>query len=122
MKKRYLLTPGPTMISPDTLLEMAKPIIHHRAPEFIPVMEEVRENLKYLFGTKNEVLIFAASGTGAMEGAVTNTLSPGDKALVVDGGKFGERWNNICKAYGVNTRVIKVEWGKAVDPIEIKKA
>lgn len=122
MKKRYLLTPGPTMISPDTLLEMAKPIIHHRAPEFIPVMEEVREGLKYLFGTKNEVLIFAASGTGAMEGAVTNTLSPGDKALVVDGGKFGERWNNICKAYGINARVIKVEWGKAVNPSDIKKA
>jgi len=120
--KRYLLTPGPTMLAPTTLLEMAKPIIHHRAPEFIPVMQEVRENLKYLFGTKNEVLILAASGTGAMEGAVTNTLSPGDKAIVVDGGKFGERWTNICKAYGIEAKVIKVEWGKAVNPADIKKA
>ncbi len=120
--KRYLLTPGPTMISPEVQLEMAKPIIHHRAPEFIPLMEEVRENLKWLFGTKNEVLIFAASGTGAMDGAVTNLLSKGDRALVVDGGKFGERWNNICKAYGVNTTVIKVEWGKAVKAEEVEKA
>ncbi len=120
--KRYLLTPGPTMIAPETLLEMAKPIIHHRAPEFIPLMEEVRENLKWLFGTKNEVLVLAASGTGAMEGAVTNTLSSGDKALVVDGGKFGERWVNICKAYGVNAKVIKVEWGQAVAPEAVEKA
>lgn len=120
--KKYLLTPGPTMIAPDTLLEMAKPIIHHRAPEFIPLMEEVRENLKWLFGTKNEVLVLAASGTGAMEGAVVNTLSAGDKALVVNAGKFGERWANICKAYCVNARIIKVEWGEAVNPSEIKKA
>lgn len=120
MKKTYLLTPGPTMIAPETMLEMAKPIIHHRAPEFIPLMEEVRAGLKYLFGTKNEVLIFAASGTGAMEGAVTNTLCAGDKALVIDGGKFGERWTNICKAYGVTPVVIKLEWGTAVTAAQVK--
>jgi len=78
--------------------------------------------LKYLFQTKNEVLIFASSGTGAMEGAVTNTLCAGDKVLVVQGGKFGERWANICKAYGVHAKIIHVEWGKAVDPELIKKA
>lgn len=120
--KKYLLTPGPTMISPEVQLEMAKPIIHHRAPEFIPLMEEVRENLKWLFGSNNEVLIFASSGTGAMDGAVTNTLCKGDKALVVDGGKFGERWANICKAYGISAKVIKVEWGKSVDPSLVAQA
>ena len=76
MEKRYLLAPGPTAIPPEVLLKMAEPILHHRNPLFEAVMEEVRENLKYVFGTKNEVLIFASSGTGAMESAVTNALSP----------------------------------------------
>ena len=116
MRKEYLLAPGPTPVPPEVLLAMAKPMVHHRAPVFEAILEEVREGLKYLFQTRNEVLIFACSGTGAMEGAVTNTLSPGDKALVVEGGKFGERWAQICRAYGVNARVLPVEWGKAVDP------
>jgi len=123
MQKKYLLfAPGPSPIPPNVLLAMAEPIIHHRAPAYIKVLEEVREGLKYLFQTKNEVLIFASSGTGAMEGAVTNTLCAGDKVLVVQGGKFGERWANICKAYGVHAKIIHVEWGKAVDPELIKKA
>ena len=123
MQKKYLLfAPGPSPIPPKVLLAMAEPIIHHRAPAYIKVLEEVREGLKYLFQTKNEVLIFASSGTGAMEGAVTNTLCAGDKALVVQGGKFGERWANICKGYGVHAKIIHVEWGRAVDPEMIKKA
>jgi aspartate aminotransferase-like enzyme len=123
MQKKYLLfAPGPSPIPPNVLLAMAEPIIHHRAPAYIKVLEEVREGLKYVFQTKNEVLIFASSGTGAMEGAVTNTLCAGDKVLVVQGGKFGERWANICKAYGVHAKIIHVEWGKAVDPELIKKA
>jgi aspartate aminotransferase-like enzyme len=123
MQKKYLLfAPGPSPIPPNVLLAMAEPIIHHRAPAYIKVLEEVREGLKYVFQTKNEVLIFASSGTGAMEGAVTNTLCAGDKVLVVQGGKFGERWVNICKAYGVHAKIIHVEWGTAVDPDLIKKA
>jgi aspartate aminotransferase-like enzyme len=123
MQKKYLLfAPGPSPIPPEVLLAMAEPIIHHRAPAYVKVLEEVREGLKYLFQTKNEVLIFASSGTGAMEGAVTNTLSAGDTALVVQSGKFGERWAQICNAYGVHAKVIHVEWGKAVDPELIKKA
>ena len=122
MLKRYLLAPGPTQIPPEVLLKMAEPIIHHRNPLFEAVVEEVRENLKYLFGTKNEVLIFASSGTGAMEGAVTNMLSPGDKAICVRSGKFGERWGNICKAYGVEAINIDVPWGEDLDPAEIEKA
>jgi aspartate aminotransferase-like enzyme len=90
MQKRYLLAPGPTAIPPEVLLKMAEPILHHRNPLFEAVVAEVRENLKWLFGTKNEVLIFASSGTGAMEGAITNMLSPGDKAICVKSGKFGQ--------------------------------
>jgi len=123
MQKKYLLfAPGPSPIPPKVLLAMAEPIIHHRAPAYVKVLEEVREGLKYLFQTKNEVLIFASSGTGAMEGAVSNTLCAEDKALVVQGGKFGERWGQICKAYGVHAKIIHVEWGKAVDPDMIRKA
>jgi len=121
MQKRYLLAPGPTAIPPEVLLKMAEPIIHHRNPLFETIVEEVRENLKYLFGTKNEVLIFTSSGTGAMEGAVTNMLSPGDKAIVVRSGKFGERWAEICKAYGVEAINIDVPWGDILDPAVVGK-
>jgi aspartate aminotransferase-like enzyme len=122
MDKQYLLAPGPTPVPPEILQRMAEPIIHHRAPVFEKVLEEVREGLKYLFRTKKEVLIFASSGTGAMEGAVTNTLSAGDKAIVVEGGKFGERWSNICKAYGVKANILPVEWGQAINPALIAQA
>lgn len=121
MQKRYLLAPGPTAIPPEVLLKMAEPIIHHRNPLFEEVLEEVRQDLKYLFGTKNEVLIFASSGTGAMEGAVTNMLSPGDKAICVRSGKFGERWANICKAYGVESINIDLPWGDDLDPALIER-
>jgi len=120
MEKKYLFSPGPTMLPPEVLLKMAEPIMHHREPEFEKMFAEIREGLKYLFQTKNEVLVFTSSGTGAMEGAVSNILSKGDKAIVVCGGKFGERWREICKAYGIEFIPIDVEWGKAVDPKRIK--
>ncbi|MCD6353432.1 MAG: alanine--glyoxylate aminotransferase family protein [Proteobacteria bacterium] len=120
-KKYYLLAPGPTPIPPNVLGAMAEPIIHHRAPVFVKVLEEIRERLKYLFQTKNEVLMFASTGTGAMEGSVTNTLCKGDKALVIRGGKFGERWAEICEAYGVVPKCIDVTWGEAVDPRVIQE-
>lgn len=122
MEKKYLFSPGPTMLPPEVLLKMAEPVMHHREPEFERILAEIREGLKYLFQTKNEVLTFTSSGTGAMEGAVSNILSKGDKALVVRGGKFGERWGEICKAYGIEFIPIDVEWGKAVDPKQIQKA
>jgi aspartate aminotransferase-like enzyme len=122
MDKQYLLAPGPTPIPPEVLLTMAEPIVHHRAPVYEKILQEVREGLKYLFQTKKEVLIFASSGTGAMEGAVTNTLCAGDKVIVVEGGKFGERWANICKAYGVKAQVLSVEWGRSIDPALIDRA
>lgn len=122
MVKRYLLAPGPTAIPPEVLLKMAEPIIHHRNPLFEAVVAEVRDGLKWLFGTKNEVLLFASSGTGAMEGAVTNMLSPGDKAICVRSGKFGERWAEICKAYDIETINIDIEWGEDLDPGYVEKA
>lgn len=121
MEKKYLFSPGPTMLPPEVLLKMAEPIMHHREPEFEKIFSEIREGLKYLFQTKQEVLVFTSSGTGAMEGAVSNLLSKGDKALVVRGGKFGERWGEICKAYGIEFIPIDVEWGRAVKPESIRK-
>jgi aspartate aminotransferase-like enzyme len=121
MEKKYLFSPGPTMLPPEVLLKMAGPIMHHREPEFEKIFSEIREGLKYLFQTKKEVLVFTSSGTGAMEGAVSNILSRGDKALVVRGGKFGERWGELCKAYGIEVVPIDVEWGTAVDLKQIQK-
>lgn len=122
MMKRYLLAPGPTQVPPEALLAMARPIIHHRAPDFDELFGQVREDLKWLFQTRNDVLVLASSGTGAMEGAVANFLSPGDKALVVNGGKFGERWGKLGKAFGAQVHELKVEWGHAVDPQQIADA
>ena len=121
MEKKYLFSPGPTMLPPEVLLKMAEPIMHHREPDFEEIFAEIREGLKYLFQTKNEVLILTSSGTGAMEGAVSNILSTGDKAIVIRGGKFGERWGEICKAYGIQFIPIDVEWGKAADPGKVRE-
>lgn len=122
MIKSYLLAPGPTPVPPEVLAAMSEPIIHHRTPQFGAVMDEVQAGLRQLFGTAQEVLLLAASGTGAMESAVTNLLSPGDEAVVVNGGKFGERWGKICRAYGVVAREIAVEWGRAVTPEAVAAA
>lgn len=121
MKKEYLLTPGPTPLPPQISLTMAKPIIHHRTPQFQEILKEATLGLKWVFQTSNDVFIISSSGTGAMEAAVINLLSCGDTALVVQGGKFGERWTEFCKAYGINAEILDVEWGKAVSPDEIAK-
>ena len=114
MLKRYLLTPGPTAVPPEVLLRMSQPLIHHRTPEFEALFAQVQEKLQWLFQTKRTVLILAASGTGAMEAAVSNTCSPGDTVIVVNGGKFGERWLKISQAFGAKVVELKVEWGAAV--------
>jgi len=119
--KKYVFTPGPVPVPSEVLVEMAKPIIHHRTAEFENIFEEVRNGLKYIYQTKEEVFVLASSGTGAMEAAIVNTLSNGDKVLVVNGGKFGERWGKISKAYGLEVEEIVVKWGTAVDPRLIKE-
>ncbi|MEK7850163.1 MAG: alanine--glyoxylate aminotransferase family protein [Candidatus Omnitrophota bacterium] len=121
MKKNYLLTPGPTPLPPEICEALSRPIIHHRTPQFQLVLKEAAEGLKNVFQTKNDVFILTSSGTGAMEAAVVNLLSWGDKALVVQGGKFGERWTELCEAYGIKPIVIDVEWGKALDPAVLKE-
>lgn len=120
--KKYLLAPGPTPVPAEVLLRMAAPTIHHRTPEFEAVVASVREQLKQVFQTAQDVITLAASGTGAMEAAVTNTMSPGDAVLCVNGGKFGERWVKICRTYGLDVEELKVEWGRAVDPGRIEAA
>jgi aspartate aminotransferase-like enzyme len=112
--KRYLLTPGPTPVPPEVALRMAQPMIHHRTPEFSKIFSEARVGLKKLFQTEQDVLVLASSGTGAMEAAVVNLLSAGERVIVVNGGKFGERWTNICRTYGVTVEEIRVEWGESV--------
>ena len=112
IKKYYLLSPGPTPVPENVLAAAAEPIIHHRTPEFSKILIDTSEDIKYVFGTKEDVFILTSSGTGAMETAVVNTLSPGDRVISINGGKFGERWGNICKAYGVNCHEIVLEWGQ----------
>lgn len=121
MKKSYLLTPGPTPLPPQVAEALGRPIIHHRTPQFQEILKQAQEGLKYIFQTKSDVFIFTSSGTGAMEAAVVNLLSPQGRAITIESGKFGERWTEICQAYGVNCEVIKVEWGKAVELEEIEK-
>ncbi|MBI3079202.1 MAG: alanine--glyoxylate aminotransferase family protein [Deltaproteobacteria bacterium] len=122
MSKRYLFAPGPTPVPEEILLAMARPLIHHRTPEFEQLMAEVREGLCYVFQTSGQVLVFCASGSGAMEAAVTNILCAGDSALVVQGGKFGERWAEICRAYGVRVHLLEVPWGEPVEPELVARA
>ena len=122
MKKKYLLAPGPTPVPETVNLEMAAPMVHHRTPQFSKIFGEAAEDAKYLFQTKQDVIILASTGTGGMEGCITNLFSPGDKVLVINGGKFGERWGKISEAYGLKPIVINVEWGQAVDPKEVKAA
>jgi len=122
MQKKFLLAPGPTPVPERALLAMAEPMLHHRTPQFEAIFKEAAEGLRWLFQTEKDVLIIAASGTGGMEGSIANFFSPGDKALVVNGGKFGERWTKICQAYGLKVTEIMVEWGKAVDPKAVADA
>ncbi|MCB1214782.1 MAG: alanine--glyoxylate aminotransferase family protein [Deltaproteobacteria bacterium] len=119
MYRYRLMAPGPTPVPESVLTKMALPILHHRTPAFEAVVEEVRKGLKWVFQTKSEVLILAASGTGAMEGAVTNLMRKSDVALCINGGKFGERWGKICKGHGLAYDEIKVEWGQPVKIEEV---
>lgn len=121
MKKKYLLSPGPTAVPESVLARMAEPMIHHRTPQFSAIFAEVKKDLKYVFQTEEEVIILASSGTGAMEATITNLFSKGDKVIFVNGGKFGERWGKIASTYGLETIEITVEWGQAVDVSAVKE-
>ena len=120
--KQRLLTPGPTPVPEETLLELAKQVTYHRTPQFRAVLAEVIEDLKYVFCTKNAVLTLTASGTGGMEAAVSNIVPPGGKAICLISGRFGERWRSLCKAFGVEPVVVTAPYGEAVPPEQLAGA
>src|SRR5262245_59199971 len=122
MKKYQLMAPGPTPVPSEVLLAMAQPIIHHRTPEYEALFGEVRAGLKRLVQTSQEVIPLACSGTGAMEAAVVNTLSPGDTVAVVTAGKFGERWLELARAYGIQVLELKAPYGETVPAERVAEA
>ncbi len=116
MNKLRLMTPGPTAVPAEALLEMAKPQEHHRTPEFRAMFKEVTEGLQVVFQTQGDVLTVTGSGTAAMESAIVGTCPPDRKALVAQGGKFGERWAKVCESYGIGHVTYDIEWGHGAKP------
>ena len=119
--KERLFTPGPTPLLMEAQLRALTMTLHHRTDAFRALMRETLDNLKYYFNTRNDIIVFASSGTGAMEGAVSNLLSPGDRVLIGTAGKFGERWVQLAKAYGIESVVVEAPYGQEVPVGEMKK-
>ena len=122
IRKTRLFTPGPTPLLPAAQFAMAAADIHHRTPEFRALFLKVLAQLKVFVGTRNDVLLLSSSGTGAMEASVSNLTSPGDRVLVLTAGKFGERWVDLAKAYGLEADVVKAPYGQTFDLDEVRKA
>ena len=121
-KPDIIMAPGPTPVRPEVLLAQASPLVYHRGPGYGAVLREVTENLKAIYRTKNDVLIFASSGTGGLESAIANLFSPGDAILVVVAGYFGERFAKIARAYGLDVRTVDYEWGTAARAGDVRAA
>ena len=119
MPKQRLMTPGPTQVPEAARLVLAKQITHHRTKQFKKTFAAVLEGLKYVFQTSGDVLVLTSSGTGAMEAAVSNVVSRGQKAIVLEAGRFARRWSEICDAFGVEVIRHQVEWGAAVEPNDV---
>jgi serine---pyruvate transaminase len=119
--KRRLLTPGPTAVPPEVLAALAEPVLHHRGPDFKAVVARVRERLREVFRTENDVLILTASGTGAFESAIANLLSPGERVLAAAWGNFGERWAKMAAAYGCEVETLEYPWGKTPQPGDLER-
>lgn len=122
MENQLLMTPGPTIVPEKILDAMAKPVIHHRTPEFVSIFQNCSERLQKVFKTQNGVYIFAGTGTAAMEASICNTISPGDKVLSIVSGKFSERLRDIAKTYGANVTSLEFEWGSEIKLDRIKEA
>ncbi|ABB23045.1 pyridoxal-phosphate-dependent aminotransferase family protein [Pelodictyon luteolum] len=120
MKKR-LFTPGPTPVPENVMLSMAAPIIHHRNPEFMEILQRVHENLKYLFQTTQPVVVLSCSGTGGMESAISSIFREGDKVIAINAGKFGERWGELVRLYTGGCIEETVPWGRAIEPGRLKE-
>ncbi|WP_435009500.1 pyridoxal-phosphate-dependent aminotransferase family protein [Tundrisphaera lichenicola] len=122
MRKPRLMTPGPSPVPEDVLLELSRPVIHHRSGEAKAWNDEVVEGLRYAFQTRNDVLILTSSGTGSMEAAVVNTVPRGGKAIVLDAGWFASRWGVLCRTFGIEPVVLSTEWGRPVEPETVATA
>lgn len=123
MQKKYLMTPGPTPVPAEVLLTQAAPMIHHRTPDFSAAFMEAIEGLKHVFQTEaSDVLVFASSGTGAMESSIANCFCAGDTVIVCRNGKFGDRMKQIAEVYGLNVIDLKYEWTQVVDPADVATA
>ncbi len=122
IRKTRLFTPGPTPLLPAAQFAMAAADIHHRTPEFRALYQKVLRDLKSFVGTRNDVILLSSSGTGAMEAAVSNLTSPGDRVLVLTAGKFGERWVSLAKAFGCDVDVVSAPYGQTFDLEEVRKA
>jgi serine---pyruvate transaminase len=120
--KHRLLTPGPTPVPEETLLELAKPMIFHRTPEFRALLGEVLADLQKIFVTKNPIIPLTSSGTGALEAALANSVPAGAKIICLIAGRFGERWKNIAKAFNIESINVTVPYGEAVQPEQLEKA
>ncbi len=118
--RKYLLTPGPTMIPEDVSLQTANPVIHHRTEEFGNLLRNVVDKMKKVFITQNDLFVLTSSGTGGMEMAVANLISPKDKVIVVSIGVFGHRWSKILKTFGADVSMIDCKWGEALNIEEVK--
>jgi aspartate aminotransferase-like enzyme len=121
-EKRYLLTPGPTPVPPEVLAELARPVIHHRERDFREIYERCLARLQDVYRTKNDVLMFTTSGTGAFESAVANLTSAGDRQLVLSAGNFGERWAGMARAFGADLVHVRLEWGETPEPEDLRSA
>lgn len=121
MQRKFLMTPGPSPVPPFVRESLSQQILHHRTSEFQEILGAVYEGLKSIFCTENPVLILASSGTGAMEAAVSNLFSRGDKVLAITGGKFGERWIEIAKSLSLDAVEMNIEWGSAPSPEDLAK-
>lgn len=120
--KQRLLTPGPTPVPEETLLELAKPVTYHRSPEAKQILGEVHQDLQYVFQTKNPVVTLTSSGTGGMEAAVVNCVQPGEKAILLIAGRWGERWRGIARALGVDIVAVEAPYGRAITPQQLETA
>src|SRR5687767_11121831 len=120
--KQRLLTPGPTPVPEEALLELPRPVFYHRSPEFRQLLDEVQEGLRHVYQTRGPVVTLTASGTGGMEAALVSAVPQGSKVICLIAGRWGERWRNLCKAFGFECIQVMAPYGKAVTPDQLAQA
>jgi serine---pyruvate transaminase len=121
-EKRYLVSPGPTPVPPEVLAALAEPMVHHRARDYRDIYARCLARLREVYRTRNDVLMFTTSGTGAFESAVANLTTPGERQVVVSAGNFGERWAGMATAFGADLVHVRLDWGETPDPEDLRGA